>query len=73
MKKKIIDSILLLVISDLLINFSAGWFSAVFILPNFIGIHSFFDLSILTGNLVVGIVSLYIGYKLRKLCKGEEI
>jgi len=70
MKK--IDPVFLLAVSDLLINLSAGWFATVLILPNLAEIHSLSNWFILTGNILAGIVSLYLGYKLRKLQRREK-
>jgi len=59
------------IFSDLLVNLAAGWFGAVIIVPNFSGINPPFNLLILTGNVLAGILSLVAAFKLRRLSKEE--
>lgn len=54
------------IVSDLFVNLSAGWFGAAFILPavseNLVKI----DFRILTGDIILGILSLVLARALRK-------
>lgn len=56
-------------ISDLLINLSAGWFGAVFIVPVFSDSSLIISLPILTGDLTMGILFLVSAIELRKNIK----
>lgn len=60
------------VLADLLINLSAGWFGAAFIVPNFSGLWWPYNLVVLTGDILVGIVSLVAAFKLRKWLKEKQ-
>lgn len=66
-----IDPIWFLIFSEFFVNLAAGWFGAIFIIPNFSGFKSPFNFFVLTGDILAGIVSLLIAYKLRKL--GKEV
>ena len=57
------------ILADLLVNLAAGWFGAVFIAPNFFGIRSPLDWIVLTGDFVMGIVSLSIAMRLKRAAK----
>ena len=63
------DPLWLEIFSELFVNLAAGWFAAIFAVPNFYGIRSVFDFSILTGNFAAGILSLGLSYRLRRLAK----
>lgn len=56
-------------ISDLLINLSAGWFGAVFIVPVFSDSSLIFSLPVLTGDFIMGILFLVGAIELRKIGK----
>lgn len=58
--------------ADLLINLSAGWFGAILIAPNFTSLEYPFDLIILTQDLAIGIVSLVIAVRLKRLAKRNK-
>ena len=57
------------VVSDLFVNLSAGWFGAVLIVPNFFGLNPPFNSLVLTGDILAGIFSLLIAFKLKKRSK----
>lgn len=61
------DKVLFLVISDLLINLSAGWIGALIIVPNYSQGSSKRKLIILTMDIIFAIFSLMGAYQLRKL------
>lgn len=61
------DSVWGLSIADLLINLSAGWFGAVFIIPIATKLPKKLNLLLLTWNLFVGILSLTGAVELRKI------
>lgn len=63
---KTIDPILFTVLSDLLVNLSAGWFGVALILPIAVRKPKV-RLSALTINITLGIVSLLLAFVLRKL------
>lgn len=65
MKK--IDPILLLVLSEFWINMGAGWFGVAIIAPLSPQATFPINLWVLTTDVIFGIVSLIIAYKLRKL------
>lgn len=67
-----IEPALLVILSELLVDLAAGWFGAVFIVPNFTKIRSPFNLAILTGGILAGILSLAIAFRLRKFSKEEK-
>lgn len=71
-RRKLLDAEWLKAIADLLINLSAGWFGAILIAPNFSSLKYPFDLIILTGNLVIGIVSIVIAVRLKRLAKRNK-
>ena len=54
-------------IADLLVNMAAGWFGAVLIVPNFSKETGFSKWGILTVDLVMGILSLLLAFKLKIL------
>lgn len=54
------------IISDFLINLSAGWIGSIFIVPAFSGTSLSVNLPILTTDLIMGIVSLFLAYRMRK-------
>jgi hypothetical protein len=65
--KKILTKSRIEVLSDLLVNLSAGWFGLILIVPGFGGIKSTQDaLFLLTINLFWGIISLVLAMKLRE-------
>ncbi len=47
-------------------NLAAGWFGLVFIAPNFLPIRGYNEIFLLTGNLLWGILSLWISYRLER-------
>lgn len=51
-------------LADLLINLSAGWFGAVFIIPAFSN-FTFQSVPLLTIDFLLGILFLRLAYKLR--------
>ncbi|MDZ7586663.1 MAG: hypothetical protein U0946_02820 [Patescibacteria group bacterium] len=55
------------ILADLLVNLSAGWLGAVLIVPNFSKETGLRKLWVLTGDLVMGILSLLLAFKLRNL------
>jgi hypothetical protein len=62
----IIDKILFSIISDLLINLSAGWFGAILIVPNFSKIRGRSRLWVLLSDFVAAMICLAISYELRR-------
>lgn len=58
-----------LVLSELMINLSAGWLATVLIVPNLGGLGSQRDFLLLTNNLVFGTLSLVVAFKFRKLSR----
>lgn len=54
-------------IADLLINLSAGWFGAVFVLPITTKLSKKLNVLLLTMNLTVGMLSLGFAVELRKV------
>jgi hypothetical protein len=68
---KRIDSVLLMIFSEFLVNLSAGWFGAALVVPIF-SVTSSFNLYILTADILAGILSLMIAYKLRRFSKEEK-
>ncbi len=71
-RRKLPDADWLEAIADLLVNLSAGWFGAIVIVPNFIGLEFPFSLMVLTQNIGNGIVSLAIAVSLKKWSKGRK-
>lgn len=63
------DPVLLAIFSELFVNLSAGWFGAVFVVPNFAGFKTPFNSLVLTGDVLAGIFSPVVAFKLRKLSK----
>ena len=61
-KKKISYIALKEIISDLLVNLSAGWFGVIFIVPNFSGLNNITEFAILTFDLIMAILCLLISY-----------
>jgi len=47
-------------------NLAAGWFGLVFVVPNFVPFQGFREASLLTTDLLSGIVFLLASYKLEK-------
>ena len=66
-----LDPLLLTISSELFVNLSAGWFGAILIVPNFASRESPYNLAILTGDILAGISSLVVAFRLRKLSKEE--
>lgn len=66
---KTLDPIWFSVLSEFSINLAVAWFGAAFILPVFSNIPSSFNLSVLTVNILFGILSLFVAYYLRKVKK----
>lgn len=64
-----IDSITLGALSELLINLSAAWFFSAFLVPFSQDLSIQTRIVILTVDLVLGIVCLLLGIKLRRLKK----
>lgn len=58
--------ILFSVAADFLINFSVFWFGLAIVSPVFPGIDAVLKLSALTADILVGILSLFVGYVLRR-------
>jgi len=58
---------LLVTISDLLVNLSAGWFGVVFIVPNFSKEKGLRKLLILTLDMCAAIVCLIAAFLLRSI------
>ena len=54
-------------LADLMINIAAGWFGAVFIVPNFSKETGFAKWGMLTVDMIMGILSLWLAFKLRIL------
>lgn len=61
------DSVWLNSISDLFIDFSAGWLGAAFIVPNFSERKGWPRFMILTFDLAASILFLVVAVKLRRL------
>jgi len=57
------------IFSELLINLSAGWFGAAFIVPNFAGLTKPTNFWILTANIIFSILCLVLAFRLRKLSR----
>ena len=55
----------LLIISDLFVNLSAGWFGAVFIVPNFSKKKGSERFLVLISNLAASILCLIIAFELK--------
>lgn len=53
-------------ISDLFINFSAGWLGAAFIVPNFSEKKGWLKMAVLTFDLSASILFLVVAVKLRR-------
>jgi len=71
-RRKLPDADWLEAIADLLINLAAGWFGAIFIVPNFSGLPYPLNVLVLTQDLIVGIVTLIAAIKLRRLARKKE-
>lgn len=54
------------VLADWLINFSVFWFGLAIVGPIFPGVDISYKFVILTVDIILGIVSLYLAYRLRK-------
>jgi hypothetical protein len=54
------------IVSDLFVNLSAGWFGAAFILPSVSENMARIDFRILTGDIILGILSLILAKVFRK-------
>lgn len=67
--KLIKNSDFLTIVSDLFINLSAGWFGAIIILPNLFNLKSILNLAVLLTNLLFGIISILIAFKLKIVAK----
>jgi len=65
-RKRKIDYLWFLVLSDLFVNLSAGWFGAAFIIPVFSDKPISVNLGILTTDIVLGIVFLILAFRLKK-------
>ncbi|MEK7090937.1 MAG: hypothetical protein AAB887_00335 [Patescibacteria group bacterium] len=57
------------VLSDLFVNLAAGWFGAVFIVPNFSQLGLPANWLVLTIDIVLGILSLVLALRLKKNAK----
>lgn len=55
------------IISELFIDLAAGWFGAVFIVPNFSEKRGLEKIIVLTLNIILGIVCLEFAFLARKL------
>lgn len=64
--KKEPNPYLLLTISDVFTNLSAGWFGAAFIVPTFSNLPITFNFSILITDLIFGIFCFVVAYILKK-------
>ncbi|MBI5356603.1 hypothetical protein HZB78_03245 [Candidatus Collierbacteria bacterium] len=71
-RKKLPDADWLEGIADLLINLTAGWFGAIFIVPNFSGLPYPLNILVLTQDLIVGIVTLIAAVKLKRLSRRKK-
>ena len=58
---------LFLTISDVLVNLSAGWFGAVFIVPVFSEKPLVFNIPLLILDIILGIVFCGVAFKLRTI------
>ena len=56
-----------IILSDLFVNLSAGWFGAALIVPTVAKKKASINAGILLFNLIFGIVFLIIGFQLREL------
>jgi hypothetical protein len=66
-RKKILTKSRIGVLSDLLINLSAGWFGLILIVPGLGGVKSLQDaIFLLTTNLFWGIIALVLAMKLKE-------
>lgn len=54
-------------IADLLINLSAGWYGAIFIIPVATKLTRKINIILLTVNLIIGTLSLVVAVELRKI------
>ena len=61
-----IDRALRSVLADWLINFSVFWFGLAIVGPIFPGVEIPSKLVILTVDIILGIVTLYLAYRIRK-------
>lgn len=68
-RRKLPDGGWLETIAELLINMAAGWFGAILIVPNFTGSDFPYNVFLLIGDLVGGIISLALAVKLKRLAK----
>ena len=64
-----VDGIILGALSELFINLSAGWFFSAFLVPFSQDLSIQTRIFLLTVDLVLGIVCLLLGIKLRRLKK----
>jgi hypothetical protein len=65
--KKFLNKTRIGVLSDLLVNLSAGWFGLILIIPGLGGVKSPQDaIFLLTTNLFWGIIALVLAMKLRE-------
>ncbi len=62
-----IDLRIFVAIGDVLLNMSAAWFGAAFIIPNTYNRTTRDNLSFVTINIILGIMALAVGYKFRIL------
>jgi len=53
-------------LSGLSVNLSAAWYTAVFIVPNFSGLNALSNIFILTMDIVLGTLCLWISFELEK-------
>lgn len=61
------DTVLFLVVSELFVNLSAGWFGAAFIAPNFSHRKAPLKYFLLTLDFILGILFLLIAFQLRRI------
>lgn len=64
-----VDPLLLTISSEVFVDLSAAWFTAVFIVPNFPGLTVPFNLLVLTMDITFGILCVGLAYKFRRLAK----
>ncbi|MBI3443654.1 hypothetical protein HY008_03205 [Candidatus Woesebacteria bacterium] len=69
---KRVDPLLTLILSELSVNLSAGWFGAAFIVPFTSQEKIQLNLGILTVDAVMGILFLGVAFKLRKIRKDKS-
>ena len=70
-KKIVIKRKLSEILSEMFVNLAAGWFGAIFIVPNYMGLKETWNYWVLTEDFVMGIISIMIALRLRLKTKKE--